>query len=490
MGAAWRRLRYCVVFGDVVAISLAYTAAARIRYGAGRIIWTGEIGPTFPVLAAAIAVITFALAWQFGLYRSASLFGGHRVYPKIITVATYGVVGLILLSYFVGGPPLVSRIWLASSWGFAIVGLSINRLFWRRLALRWRARGDLRRRVIIAGANRHGIAVAQQLHAPFRAEVEVLGFLDDYQRPGTEPLPGLRILGHPGSVLEVADSLAADEVIIIAGALAWDSQRLLAELVTRPDSPITAHISPTYYDLLTTSADLSHIAYVPVLTLHRSRLSGLNELVKVWMDKTIATGALVAMSPLFLYWWNLSRRKNKPLFVRDEAFGLNGREIAVLGVNPELNVSPVFGRIPALINVLRGDLSLAGPRPVRGVEEQRFDRWLSNLFTMRPGLTGLWRFRAENLPIDEAVALDLYYIRNYTFAMDLQIYFNTARQLGRRLFGINDELSRWVTLHMPMDTAVPSLDRPVSVPPGVFSEPPVPRRSGERERQRHDLPKS
>lgn len=489
MGAAWRRLRYCVVVGDVLAISLAYTFAARIRFGAGRIIWSGELGPIFPLLAAAIAAITFGLAWQFGLYRSAALFGGHRVYPKILTVATYGVVSLILLSYFAGGPPLVSRIWLVSSWACAIVGLSGNRLFWRRFALHWRARGDLRRRVIIAGANRHGIAVAQQLHAPFRAEVEVLGFLDDYQRPGTEPTPGLRVLGHPGSVLELSESLAADEVIIIAGALAWDSQRLLAELVTRPDSPITAHISPTYYDLLTTSADLSHIAYVPVLTLHRSRLSGMNEFLKVWMDRTIAAGMLVAMSPLFVYWWNLARRKRRPLLVRDAAFGLNGKEIAVLGVNPELSISPVFGRIPAFINVLRGDLSLAGPRPVRGGEELRFDRWLSNLFTMRPGLTGLWRFRAEHLPIDEAVALDLYYIRNYTFAMDLQIYFNTGRQLGRRLLGMADELSRWTTIHTPIETAVPRMPG-VSAPAGLFGEPPIPRRSGERDRQRQDAPKS
>lgn len=480
MGAAWRRLRYCVTLGDVLAISLAYTLAARIRFGAGRIMWSGELGPTFPVLAAAIATVTFLLAWQFGLYRSAALFGGHRVYPKILTVATYGVVSAIMLSYFAGGTPLVSRLWLLCSWGFGVSLLSLNRLFWRRFALHWRARGDLRRRVIIAGANRHGIAVAQQLHAP-HGEVEVLGFLDDYQRPGTEPVQGLRILGHPGSVLELAKTLNADEVIIIAGALAWDSQRHLAELVTRPDSPITAHISPTYYDLLTTSADLSHIAYVPVLTLHRSRLSGLNEFVKVWMDRGIAATMLLIAMPMFAYWWGQARRKKQPVFCKDRAFGLSGKEIAVLGVNPRLGGSPVFGRLPAFVNVLRGDLSLAGPRPVRGGEEHRFDRWLSNLFTMRPGLTGLWRFRAENLPIDEAVALDLYYIRNYTFAMDLQIYFNTARQLVRRVLGISDELSRWTTMHTPLEPPIPG--RPVAAPDGLFAQPPVKRRSGDRQPQ-------
>src|SRR5260370_41544506 len=136
------------------------------------------------------------------------------------------------------------------------------------------------RKVIIAGANQQGIAVARQLNDPARHGTIVLGFLDDYQRPGTEVLPRLTVLGHPESVLEQARAAGADEVIIIAGALAWESQRQLAELVTRSDSPLEARISPTYYDLLTTSAELSHIAYVPMLKLTHTRLSGIDDFAK------------------------------------------------------------------------------------------------------------------------------------------------------------------------------------------------------------------
>jgi lipopolysaccharide/colanic/teichoic acid biosynthesis glycosyltransferase len=370
--------------------------------------------------------------------------GGHRVYPVIITVATYGVVALIILSYFVGGPPLVSRLWLVSSWTFAVLGLCSNRLLWRRLALRWRNRGMLTRRVLIAGANRHGIAVAEQLSAPRRREVSVLGFLDDYQRPGTEMVPGIRVLGHPTSVLDVAKAQSAEEVIIIAGALAWESQQHLAELVTRPDSPIVAHISPTYYDLLTTSAELSHVAYIPVLTLHRTRLSGMNAFVKTCMDRVLSIMALVFAMPLLAWWKWRATQRGIPLLISDRAFGMCAQEIVVYGLNPDLGVSAVLGRLPALVNVLRGDLSLVGPCPVRGGEQSRYERWLTNLLSMRPGLTGLWRFRSEDLPVDERVALDLYYIRNYTFALDVQILLNTFRQLARRFFGVEDELTRWI----------------------------------------------
>lgn len=482
MVGAWKRLRNGVILGDLAAVLFAYTVAAKIRYGSGGILWSGDVLPQFPLLALAIAVIIFALGWHMGLYRATALFGGHRVYPMILTVATYGVISLIILSYFVGGPPLVSRLWLVSSWGLAVLGMSINRLAWRQVALRWRARGDLRRRVLIAGANRHGLAVAQQLKSPAVPEVDVLGFLDDYQRPGTEIAPGLPILGHPGSILEVAKVMNADEVIIIAGALAWESQRNLAELVTRPESPIVAHISPTYYDLLTTSADLSHVAYVPVLTLHRSRLSGMNALVKATMDRSIALLGLLALTPALAWWWTRARLQGRPLLVRDRAFGFGGQVIDVYGIDASLHVSPVFGRLPALLNVLRGELSLVGPRPIRGGEEDRYERWLSNLLTMRPGLTGLWRFRAQNLPIDERVALDLYYIRNYTFALDLQIMLNSARQLTRRFVGVRDELTRW-TSYTSAEMRPDVARAPVVLPVDAGLPEPVRRSSGDRPRR-------
>ena len=144
--------------------------------------------------------------------------------------------------------------------------------------------------------------MAEQLHNPERHGTLVLGFLDDYQQPGTEIAAGLTVVGHPASVLERAAALGADEVIIIGGALAWESQRLLAELVTRPDSPIEACISPTFYDLLTTSVELSHIAYVPMLSLTHTRLSGVNGVAKGLMDRLGAAVLLVLLLPVWVYW--------------------------------------------------------------------------------------------------------------------------------------------------------------------------------------------
>jgi lipopolysaccharide/colanic/teichoic acid biosynthesis glycosyltransferase len=324
-----------------------------------------------------------------------------------------------------------------------VVLMTLSRLLWRQVALRWLAMGYLVRNVLIAGANQHGIAVAAQLHSPQRHGRRVVGFLDDYQRPGTEVLPGLYVVGHPGGVLESAKETGADEVIIIAGALSWESQRHLAELVTRPDFPLSARISPTFYDLLTTSAELSHVAYVPMLTLLRTRISGLNAAAKGLLDLVVAATLLGALIPLWSFWRVLAWMRGVPMLKQEEVLGFGGHRFEVVGLSRALTRSPVLARLPALWNVLWQDLSLVGPRPIRASEVGEHDRWLANLIAMRPGLTGLWRLRTGELAFEERVALDLYYVRNYTLSLDAQILFNTGRLLWRRLLHGTAELARW-----------------------------------------------
>src|SRR5689334_22014658 len=167
MDRHWRRLRLGVVAGDALAVFLAYTLAAGAGVGFEQLQIGGTLGPV-PLLSPAVALLTVGLGWQYGTYRDWALFSGHRVYPQLATVATYGVVCVMILSYLVGRPPLVARGWLVGSWAGSIVLLSASRFLWRQVALRWRRRGMLVRKLLIAGANQQGIAVAQQLNDPVR----------------------------------------------------------------------------------------------------------------------------------------------------------------------------------------------------------------------------------------------------------------------------------------------------------------------------------
>lgn len=470
MDRYWRRLRLAVILSDAVAVVAAYSLATAARFGLPALVPHSGRWSVYPALIVGVALLSVGLGWQFGVYRRWALLGGHRVYPVLLTIATYGVVVVVILSYFVQASPFMARGWLVGSWIQSVLFLVASRVVWRQVAVRWRRKGLLVRRVLIAGANQQGIAVAHQLNNPQRHGTQVLGFLDDYQRPGTEVAEGLKVVGHPGAILEQARELGADEVIIIAGALAWDSQRMLAEMVTRPESPIEARISPTYYDLLTTSAELSEVGYVPMLTLHRTRLSGINAFVKSVADRLVAGALLILLAPAWVYWTFKGRMRGVPAFEREPVLGLEGEQFTVFAVNQALTDSPVLARLPALWNVWRQQLSLVGPRPIHAAEVSTHERWLGNLVAMRPGLTGFWRLRGENLPLEERVALDLYYVRNYTPNLDLQILFNTAKQLIRRSLGREDGLARW--------NGVPSL-KPRKIGPGSAVEV-VPNRTPER----------
>jgi hypothetical protein len=139
-----------------------------------------------------------------------------------------------------------------------------------------------------------------------------------------------------------------------------------------------------------------------------------------------------------------ARVRRVPLLVAEPAVGLHGRPISVLGFNSALVGSAVLRRLPALWNVWRRDLSLVGPRPTPEAELATRQPWLTNLQTMRPGLTGLWRLRSAPLSLEQSVGLDLYYVRNYSLVLDAQLLVNTARMLlSQVLLGRQGHLARW-----------------------------------------------
>jgi len=441
MGRIWRRVRVGVVATDALMVLAGYGAATVAYEQLLARQLGGHVWPVYPVLAGSVALFTVAMAWVQGLYRRWALLGTYPLYPRLAGVATHGVVGVIMLSYFLGGPPFVSRAWLVVAWLGSVAGLVAGRLLWRRGIRRHLARGEWLRRVLIAGANQHGIAVARQLRDP-RHGTEVVGFLDDYQRPGTEIVEGLSVVDHPLRAAAAAERLQVEQIIIIGGALGWESQRHLAELVTRPDRRVEAWVSPTFYDLLTTSTEMTHVGHVPLLFLYPTRLRGWGAAFKGLVDWGVALGLALLLTPAWLYWWLQARIRGVPMVHRQRVLSAGGA-FELMGLNGGLARSPVVARLPALFNVLRRDMSLVGPRPIEPGELRSHERWWSSLATMRPGLTGLWRLNTADLSVEERVALDLYYVRNYSLALDVQILYLTARGLAGRLLGAVGALARW-----------------------------------------------
>jgi len=414
------------------------------------------------VIAAAVPLwlVIFAV---FRLYRADSLFGGVLEYSHVIKASTLGMMGLVTGAFLVRGFDVeISRGWLVMVWVSSTVSVIVARFAYRRVIYALRQRGLFVRRVLVVGANEEGRSVADQLLASPAAGVDVVGFVDPNAMPGTH-IGDVPVLGALADLRGLVERLGVEEMIVIPTAL--EREALLGiyrDWGTQAD--VRVSLSSGLYELFTTGVEVREVGFVPLLSLSRMRIKGPDALVKALVDYVGALVGIVVLAPLFLVIAVLIRLDSEgSIIYRRRVVGLFGRRFdafkfrtmianadAYLDAHPEmkreweetgkLRNDPRITRVgrflrrysldelPQLFNVLRGEMSLVGPRMITPAEMAHFGRWQHNLLTVKPGLTGLWQVAGRsNLSYHERVRLDMHYIRNYTPLSDLRLLISTAR---------------------------------------------------------------
>jgi Undecaprenyl-phosphate galactose phosphotransferase WbaP len=208
------------------------------------------------------------------------------------------------------------------------------------------------------------------------------------------------------------------------------------------------------------------VGSVPMVSVNRVRLTGMNVIAKAILDYIGATVGLICLLPVFAAIAIIMKRTDPgPIFYRRRVVGVGGKEFdafkfrtmvvnskevleEVLARDPEareewekyfkLKNDPRITKIgaflrktsvdelPQLINVLRGEMSLVGPRMITMEEVEKYGKWGLNLHTVKPGITGLWQTSGRSeLTYEERVRLDMRYIRNYSIWLDIQILVQT-----------------------------------------------------------------
>ncbi len=451
---------------DAVCIVLSMSAAYKLRFQL--LEYHAPFSEAFYARLVYIAVpmwlLIFALYW---LYHSDHLFVGVREYTSVINACTAGLVGLILYSFLDRHVEHdISRGWLAMVWFFSVVSLSLTRFSYRRLVYYLRRRGLFVRRALVVGANEEGRAVAAQLRASPTAGVDVVGFVDPTLPSGTE-VEGLPVLGNPSRLASLVQRLGVEELIVIPTALQREG---LLDIYRDwgTDKRVRTSLSSGLYELFTTGVQVREVGSIPLLSINQTRITGMDSLVKTALDYVGALVGVILLAPVFLILALLIRRDSPgPVIHRRQVVGLSGRKFGAyklrtmitdadtyLEAHPELKEEweqtgkiqddPRITRVgrflrrysvdelPQLLNVLKGEMSLVGPRMITPAEQSHFGRWRHNLLTVKPGLTGLWQVSGRSdLSYEERVRLDMHYIRNYTVWMDLKLVFNTVRAVLR-----------------------------------------------------------
>ncbi len=451
-----------LVLLDAVCIGLSLWGAYTLRFRV--LAYYNPVFPEFYLRLALLAVpmwlVIFAL---YRLYSPENLFGGLQEYASAVNACTVGLVGMILYGFLDRtGPEEISRGWLALVWGLSVITIGTTRFLYRRLIYRLRRRGLFIRRVLIIGTNDEGRYVAEQLRAAPQAGMEIVGFLDP-RGSADPPVEGLPVWRGLNALGELVRQQGIEEVIVVPTALRREELLELYRDWGKEKRP-RIRLSSGLYELFTTGVQVQEVGFVPLVSLNRTRITGMDALMKGVLDYVGATLLLVLLSPLLLFIALLIRMDSPgPVIHRRRVVGLNGRVFdaykfrtmivdadAYLENHPELKreweetgkirndprVTRVgkwlrrtsLDELPQLVNVLKGQMSLVGPRMITPAELARFGRWQHNLLTVKPGLTGLWQVSGRaDLSYEERVRLDMYYIRNYTIWLDLRLLLHTVR---------------------------------------------------------------
>lgn len=396
------------------------------------------------------------------LYDLDRLSWGSGEFTRVARALSVGVVAFIMLTFVLNTPGL-SRAWTLLAWLLAIAFVSAGRLA-VRLGLRLaRERGHLLRPTLVVGSNPEAAAIVEILRGNRGAGFVPIGCLASSQAERLELdwVADVPCLGSARDAVQVVRDQGVYAVVIASSAFDHDVlARIVAEL---RDSAVDVHVSSGLFEVLTSRVLVREICGVPLITVKGVSLSRWNQFVKRTFDLVIAWSAVLVGLPMWLLLVLAIKLDSRgPVFFRQARVGRGGAAFGMLKFRSMIDDAdalldqlvseneasgPLFkmrddprvtrvGRFmrkfsidefPQLINVIRGEMSLVGPRPPLIHETEAYTDRHWRRMEVLPGMTGLWQVSGRsNLSFDDMVRLDIYYIENWSVGLDMALLLRTV----------------------------------------------------------------
>ena len=464
-------VRRALVLADVTGLSVAFLLALTL-FGEN----DAQFDSAFEVLVFSSALPIWVLVGQLsGLYDQDEERTEHSTVDELA-----GVLHLVTL-----GAWLV----FAASWitGAAEVNVERMLVFWAlSIALvtagRAAARGLCRQSVaylqntVIVGGGEVGQLVARKLIQHPEYGINLIGFVDRRPKERRVELENVTLLGPPERLPDIIRAFEIERVVI---AFSNETREETLELIhSLQKFDIQLDVVPRLFEIVGPRVGIHTVEGLPLIGLPPTRMSRSSQLIKRAVDITGALLALLVTAPLFgLIAWRIWRDADSPgpVFFRQTRLGLDRREFTALkfrtmradtddslhrayivstmsaGAAPQENglyklerpdaITKVghwlrrtsLDELPQLINVLRGDMSLVGPRPCLDYETDHFEPQHFERFLVPAGLTGLWQVTARaHSTFREALDMDVAYVRGWSIGLDMRLLFRTPGLVLRR----------------------------------------------------------
>jgi exopolysaccharide biosynthesis polyprenyl glycosylphosphotransferase len=370
-------------------------------------------------------------------------------------------VTVVLAASFVIRPLVYSRLLILEGLVFMILLMALARGV-VRLVLRYlRRKGIGVKRVVIVGAGEVGRRVMRTVVARPDLGYQIVGYVDDNPNKGEGEIGRFKGLGSLDGLPAAIEDEAVDEVII---TLPWTyHRRILNVLRECARRDVMARLVPDLFQMSLSRVEVSDLGGVPLVEIREIAFSRLALVAKRTVDFTGAALALILGWPLFLLIAVAIKLDSPgPIFFRQRRVGKNGEpfdiykfrsmrtgadaekanlsglndgEEALFKIRDDPRVTRVgrllrqtsLDELPQFFNVLRGEMSLVGPRPQIPAEVAQYQPWHRRRLSVPPGITGMWQISGRSdLSFDEMVLLDLYYIEHWTPWLDFTILLRTV----------------------------------------------------------------
>ncbi|HZY61520.1 MAG TPA: sugar transferase [Edaphobacter sp.] len=450
---------------DLIIVVVATILALRVRVVLPPHIATLDVVPH--LIAVSPHSLFLFLSWfatcVIFLTRSYGLYGPIQnrsgLHEQRMTVQAVLISGLLLCGalYLFNGVA-VSRIVIALVVLFSAVLLCARRAVWRQMAYSRFREGIETRNVLIVGAGRVGYALRNHLESLSHLGFRFKGFVALTEREAESG--DAEVIGDVRNCLSLARSLFVDEIFFSVPA---DKKLVIGMVEEARTAGIDVRVVPDMYDGLAWNAPVEYIGQFPTIPLHRRDFPMGAFLLKRGLDIVLASIALVIVSPIMLavaiavrmdsegpifYGANRIGRKGRTFTcykfrtmvqnadkLKAELEHMNERDGILFKIANDPRITKIgavlrkysLDELPQFYNVLRGDMSLVGPRPPMASEVEQYDLAHLRRLDVLPGITGLWQVEARQDPsFDSYISLDTAYVENWSLWLDLKILARTV----------------------------------------------------------------
>jgi len=465
---ARRQTPWWVIVSDILLISVSVALAYWVRY---ELQWFRDISYHHPLSAYVPLgfLFTVLMLLAFQIDRIYWQWRGRPWLDQVYRIinATAKSVVVILAAIFVLQPLQYSRLLFVEAGVIAIILLGLSRLLQNWAVGRLFARGIGISRVIIVGAGEVGRTVMRTIVAHPELGYRIVGFVDDNPQKGQTNIGRFKALGALRNLSRLIEEEVVDEVII---TLPWMYHRKIMSIVRECERRhVSAHIVPDLFQMSLSQVDVDDLGGVPLIGVREVGFERGARLVKRGVDVVGAVAVMVLGAPLLalialairldspgpvVFRQTRVGAEQKPFEIykfrsmregaeseREELIGWNEADGPLFKIRDDPRLTRVgrflrrksLDELPQLWNVLRGEMSLVGPRPALASEVEDYMEWHRKRLEARPGMTGLWQVSGRSLlSFDEGVLLDIYYIENWSLWLDFKILLRTIPQV---LFG-------------------------------------------------------